>query len=196
MVAQKANRRLGVTISPWRTFAACECRFHPQHHGVSRQPGGPVLCWLPRGSPLGWVFFTLCSCPCAPSLGRRKGNYSHSSLVQLPVGLERSCALKGTLPCIRGQPGLQSRTVSLKRRRGKSGRAQARVPEAVGSVILILAAAGLQGGPQSPGCCYELGRREGRDSPEGLQHGARPAPAASAELAFPQECLGEERSTA
>lgn len=161
--------------------------------------GGPSCAGYLEGVPgvgiLYPLFLPLCT-ECLPILGRRKGNYSHSSLVQLPVGLERSCALKGTLPCIRGQPGLQSRTVSLKRRRGKSGRAQARVPEAVGSVILILAAAGLQGGPQSPGCCYELGRREGRDSPEGLQHGARPAPAASAELAFPQECLGEERSTA
>lgn len=64
------------------------------------------------------------------------------------------------------------------------------------SVVLLPAAAGLQGGPPSPGCRFELGHKEGRSSPAGLHHGARPAPAANAELAFTQESFGEEESTA
>lgn len=64
------------------------------------------------------------------------------------------------------------------------------------SVVLILAAVRLQGGPQSPGCRSELGHKEGRDSPGGLYQGARPAPAASAELAFTQESFHKEEPTA
>lgn len=63
-------------------------------------------------------------------------------------------------------------------------------------MVLILAAVGLQGGPQSPGCRSELGHKEGRDSPAGLYHRARPAPAASAELALTQESFGKEEVTA
>lgn len=64
------------------------------------------------------------------------------------------------------------------------------------SVVLILAAVCLQGGSQSPGCRSELGHKEGRDSPAGLHHGARPAAAASAELAFTQESISKEEPTA
>lgn len=36
------------------------------------------------------------------------------------------------------------------------------------SVVLILAAVGYQGRPQSVGCCLELGHKEGRNCSTGL----------------------------